>query len=176
MPYGTRLKLDEIHKFYLFTKKAIESVEFDILSKSTVYAGWTQANLIKSKKEFIIELEYNCSLNILASIEADFREDYSIRVNSKQLNNWLSIELKKIYETKKERASLEEDILDTWKEFYKSDNDKKDFFGELKGAFKFRHWLAHGRYWDFSDKNKYDYMTVYLLARKLAILGLKHQK
>ena len=176
MPYGTRLKLDEIHNFYLFTKKAIESVEFDYISGKSIYAGWTKSDLETSKKQFIIELDYNCSLNILASIEADFRDDYRIRANSKKLNNWLCVELNKIYKDKKEKASLEECILDTWKEYYKNDKDKKDFLSDLKGAFKFRHWLAHGRYWDFCNKNRYDYLTIYTLARRLSMLGLKHQK
>jgi len=40
--------------------------------------------------------------------------------------------------------------------------DMSSLIGELKGAFRFRHWLAHGRY--FQPGRKYDYRGLYVLA------------
>ena len=38
---------------------------------------------------------------------------------------------------------------------------------DLKGAFKFRHWLAHGRYWDPNlGRKKYDFQSLYALAEE----------
>jgi hypothetical protein len=39
--------------------------------------------------------------------------------------------------------------------------------GDLKGAFKYRHWLAHGRYWEPKLGQKYDYYSVYILAESI---------
>ena len=36
--------------------------------------------------------------------------------------------------------------------------------GDLRGAFRFRHWLAHGRYWNPKLGQKYDFVSVYSLA------------
>jgi len=36
--------------------------------------------------------------------------------------------------------------------------------GELRGAFKFRHWLAHGSYWPPKLGRRYDFTFVYSLA------------
>jgi len=36
----------------------------------------------------------------------------------------------------------------------------------LQGAFKYRHWLAHGRYWVPKYGQKYDFDSVYVLARE----------
>ncbi len=57
--------------------------------------------------------------------------------------------------------SLEDEILNSWK-CCSSASDK--LIGDLKGAFKFRHWLAHGRYWEPKLGQKYDYESVYVLA------------
>lgn len=40
----------------------------------------------------------------------------------------------------------------------------KALLGELAGAFRYRHWLAHGRYWQPKLGRKYDYLSVFGLA------------
>jgi hypothetical protein len=42
--------------------------------------------------------------------------------------------------------------------------------GELRGAFKFRHWLAHGRYWKPKFGRRYDFNDIYTIAD----IALKH--
>jgi len=44
----------------------------------------------------------------------------------------------------KAKVRFEEDILDTWSEHRP---EIRSDLGRLKGAMKYRHWLAHGRYW-----------------------------
>jgi hypothetical protein len=36
--------------------------------------------------------------------------------------------------------------------------------GDLRGAFRFRHWLAHGRYWTPKLGRRYDFDDVFALA------------
>jgi len=38
----------------------------------------------------------------------------------------------------------------------------RPLISELRSVFKFRHWLAHGRFWQIG--RKYDFQTLYLLA------------
>jgi uncharacterized protein YutE (UPF0331/DUF86 family) len=55
---------------------------------------------------------------------------------------------------------LDEDIFEAWKA---NVTGSKRLIGELRGAFKFRHWLAHGQYWELKSR-KYDFSSVYDLA------------
>jgi hypothetical protein len=41
---------------------------------------------------------------------------------------------------------------------------ERSLIGELRGAFRFRHWLAHGRYWTPKLGRRYNYEDVYALA------------
>ncbi len=40
---------------------------------------------------------------------------------------------------------LESDIIDNWR--MEVDSDEKRQFSEFKRILKYRHWIAHGRYW-----------------------------
>ena len=40
---------------------------------------------------------------------------------------------------------MEEDIIESWKDCYSSN---KNIFSNFKDLLNFRHWVAHGRYWD----------------------------
>jgi hypothetical protein len=53
---------------------------------------------------------------------------------------------------------------------------ERKLIGDLRGAFNFRHWLAHGRYWEPKLGRNYDFVTVYGLAASVLssfpLLGL----
>jgi len=61
-------------------------------------------------------------------------------------------------------ASLKEEILQQWKLHGKA---KNQLTGELRGAFQFRHWLAHGRSWIPKLGQKYDNYSLYVLAERV---------
>lgn len=107
----------------------------------------------------IDETDLRSSLMTLALVEAAFRVDYLERCKLKKTDN-VSIAFRKIFKVKKERARLDDDILKTW-----YDNivpaDRRAIT-ELRKMFKFRHWLAHGRYWNYSSN--YNFQDVYLIA------------
>jgi hypothetical protein len=73
----------------------------------------------------------------------------------------LSRAFRLIWRSRKKRVSLDEDILEAWK---KHSSASKQLIGELRGAFNFRHWLAHGRYWVPKFGRRYDFIFVYSLA------------
>lgn len=73
----------------------------------------------------------------------------------------LSRAFRAIYKSRKTRVSLESDIFEAWIE---NSTGSRQLISELRGAFKFRHWLAHGRYWEPKLGRKYDFNFVYSLA------------
>lgn len=40
--------------------------------------------------------------------------------------------------------SIEKDVIETWKNFK---TNQKEIFSDFLSLYKFRHWIAHGRYW-----------------------------
>jgi hypothetical protein len=56
--------------------------------------------------------------------------------------------------------------LDLWKQEFPT---QKLLLGELKGALNYRHWLAHGRYWEPKLGRKYDYESLYLLVQTVLL-------
>jgi hypothetical protein len=116
------------------------------------------------------ETDLRSAFFILASLEADFRVDYEYRCQ-KKLKGDLSQAFRTIYQSRRRNArvgrnvSLDEDILETWKE--KSPAPVPRLIGELRGAFNFRHWVAHGRYWKPKHGGKYDFDDVYSLAESV---------
>ena len=123
------------------------------------YSGMTQREFDDIKERHLLELDYSASLKILAAIEASFRIDYLQRVYARKKDD-LSREFRKLHRQKGPRVNLESDVLDAWKTHTNS-----SLFSELKGAFKFRHWLAHGRYWTPKLGQKYDSFGLSVLAQ-----------
>ena len=59
---------------------------------------------------------------------------------------------------------FENDILKTWKNNTKA----KDFFNELFFLYKYRHWLAHGRYWILKmNIIKFAFNYIYAIAQAI---------
>lgn len=118
----------------------------------------------KLKNERLAELELTSSLSILSAIEAAFRIDYLQRCYKRKKDS-LSRTFRTIHRSKGSRVSLEDDILDSWRQ---KSSMPKSILNSLKGALKFRHWLAHGRYWEPKfGRDKYDYQSVYELAQTI---------
>jgi hypothetical protein len=110
------------------------------------------------------ELGRSTSLSLLAALEAMFRIDYKERIEKRKKDH-LSKTLKVVYQNKGIRASLEEDIFDAWLE---NTTVKPKLIEDLKGAYKYRHWLAHGRYWTPKmGRPDYDYSEIYQLAENI---------
>jgi hypothetical protein len=74
-----------------------------------------------------------------------------IFIESEKRKNPLSRAFGDLYKTKKERVLLEDDIFKAWKQYT---DVRKQILSDLKAAFKFRQWLAHGRYWPLGRQTK----------------------
>lgn len=128
------------------------------------FLGYTISELNTERDERLAELDRTSSLSILSAIEAAFRIDYLQRCYQKKKDP-LSRAFFKIHKLKGSNASFEDDILSAWKE---NSSGANKVLGDIKGAFKYRHWLAHGRYWEPKfGRAKYDYQSLYQLAQNV---------
>ena len=103
---------------------------------------------------------------ILGSIEALFRIDYTHRVRSRK-KDILSREFRELNNEKGPRISLEEDIWAAWTQHSEALGIQPQLVSDLKTAFKYRHGLAHGRYWTPKLGRKHDYNSLFILARRI---------
>ena len=104
------------------------------------------------------ETDMRSALAIMAHIEAAFRIDYQQRCERKKPDP-VSIAFRKLFKSQGRNVRLEDDI---WKVWCQSHPSTRPLISQLRSVFKFRHWLAHGRYWQVGSK--YDFQTLYLLA------------
>jgi hypothetical protein len=137
-------------------------------SFGTRFFGRSPAEIAAELAARLEETDLRSAFFILASLEADFRVDYEYRCE-KKIKDDLSRAFRTIYQSRRRNAkvgrnaSLDEDIFETWKEEKQAPVPR--LIGELRGAFKFRHWLAHGRYWEPKlGRRKYDFNFIYSLA------------
>jgi hypothetical protein len=88
------------------------------------------------------ELEHLTCFSIISSTEAHLKVDYIKRVRRKDKSPIGRI-FRDFNKKTGKRISLEEHILDSWKK-----ETKDASFSNFLGLLKYRHWLAHGRYWE----------------------------
>ena len=124
------------------------------------FSGYALEEVEREMGEILDENERNSSMNILAALEAAFRVGF-IQRSQRRKRDGLSIIFRRLYMEKRSRASLEDDILPGWKQ---ERSDLRSVVSDLIGAFRYRHWLAHGRYWTPRLGRRYDYREVYALA------------
>ena len=132
-----------------------------IVNRNPKFIGYSIPELQQELNLRLDELDKNSAFNLLAALEASFRVDFYLRCHDRK-KDALSSSFREIYRTKGDRASFEEDILEAWKNHWPS---AKALLSELKGAFRYRHWLAHGRYWAPKLGKQYDFSSVYLIAQ-----------
>ena len=104
------------------------------------------------------ETDMRSALAIMARVEAAFRIDYKQRCEMKKPDS-VSRAFRALFKTRGRNVRLEDEIWEVWRQSYPSTSP---LISQLRSVFRFRHWLAHGRYWKVG--NKYDYQTLYLLA------------
>ena len=121
------------------------------------FIGFTDQEIVEEMQIQLSEVEKDASLTILACVEAKFWIDYIIRCE-KRYKDVISKKFREIFI--EYRVSLEENILEEWKNLPEVGSS---IISEIKGAFKYRQWLAHGRYWTYKS-TKFDFYGLYTLA------------
>ncbi|MBZ0255233.1 hypothetical protein K8I31_04180 [bacterium] len=167
------LDIKRVDERFNDAKQALRKYFDEVLIQDRKYIGFTKHELYEEREKRIREQEEFVSLSILAAIEARFRIDYEIRI-SKRLKDPLSKEFRGLAKSVGNYPRFEKDILSIWRRVGNTAASK--LFTDLKKAFQYRHWLAHGRYWNLKSSN-YDYHQIYSLAdRVLMSLDLKQPK
>ena len=129
------------------------------------FGGYTPRELAEELQNRAAEIDRASVFSLLSAVEAAFRIDYLQRGQAKKKKREdISKELRSIYQEKGTRASFKDHILPVWKG---APTIKAGLISDLIGAFRYRDWLAHGRYWTPKLGRKYDYESVYKLAEDI---------
>jgi hypothetical protein len=124
------------------------------------FVGYSATDLSEELQRRLVEIDFSSSFAILAAVEASFRIDYIQRCQQRKKDGVSRI-FREIHAEKGYQASLDDDILSVWAD---TSNGSKIIVGELRDAFRFRHWLAHGRYWTPKLGRRYDFYSVFTIA------------
>jgi hypothetical protein len=124
------------------------------------FFGDTIADVNAKLKQRLAEVDIGSALTVLSALEAKFRIDYLQRCYRRE-KDVLSRAFRELHKKKQTRVRLETEILDAWK---RHTDVEASVIADLRAAFAFRHWLAHGRYWEPKLGRKYDFPTVYALS------------
>jgi hypothetical protein len=124
------------------------------------FDAFSGVRLDARRADYIEETGLRSSLAMLTWLEAVFQLDYQYRCR-KRLKDDLSRAFRAMYKRRPDNVSLEKDIFDAWSSCA---SGAHPLIGELRSAFKFRNWLAHGRYWTPKLGRNHDFESLYLLA------------
>jgi hypothetical protein len=119
----------------------------------------------------LLEADRDCCLTLLAAIEAAFRLDYALRCERKDKQP-ISLSFRNLFRSYEYKLTFENQLLEQWKQHHPS---IRQTIADLRAAFKYRHWLAHGRYWvpkfglNVDIRQFYD---LYTLAVQVETFGL----
>jgi len=131
------------------------------------FVGFSEQEIEQEKNNLIKENDTTHCLLLLTSIEAMIRLDADQKYCEKKKDP-LSKEIKEIYDrTKGERIKLDDDLINA--RINNDDTKIKKNYNYLKNCFKYRHWLAHGRYWDPKKITNFDFDAILLVM--LNIIG-----
>ena len=158
---GLQLALPEIGAHHQDLESSLK-LYFSVGSPSYLlrFAGYAATEVNDELGERLVETDLTSSLAALASVEAAFRIDYLQRCYRRGKDP-VSRAFRNIYKAKQQQASLEDEIFEVWVD---NSSVPRSIIGELRGALRFRHWLAHGRYWTPKLGRRYDFNDLFALA------------
>jgi len=157
------LKLDELAAYHQDTVGALRLYFSRINPRfEERFVGKTQDEVDRELQSRLDESELRSSFVVLTSLEANFQVDFGFRCR-KKLKDDLSRHFRKLEKERGTKVHLE-DILEGWKAY---GGVPPAEIGEVRGAFKFRHWFAHGRYSEWKFGRKRDFFTVRLMAERI---------
>ena len=139
------------------------ALKFHYSQANPNYTGLTSDELSKLEEKAILHQERQDILSLLAFLESCFRVDY-IQRKKNNLKDELSKALIKIFNRRHYRASLEDEIFRTWHKLGYLD---PAINSHLHEAFHYRHWLAHGQYWESDKFRKRDFYELSSLVEGL---------
>lgn len=158
------LGLEEIAEHYNSLISALREYYSVSSSSFVVRCGLsTYADVEEELARQIAEVDLTSALNVMSATEAALRVDYLKRAYHRGRDK-LSRAMRCVYQVKGEKASLEDDIIAAWTA---TGIMAQQMANDLNLAYRYRHWLAHGRYWALKLGRKYDFFAVYAVAEQV---------
>ena len=158
---GQHLQIVQIAQYYSDIEASVRN--YFSFPNPQRFAGYTPQE-IKREMDFVLdEHARSTSMSILAALEATFSIDFLQRCYKRQRDP-LSRAFREVHQKKGPRVPPLTDIFSKW-QLHK--NVSKSVIADLKRAFRYRHWLAHGRYWTPKIGREYDYDDIYTLAESI---------
>lgn len=130
-------------------------------SYDTDFSGMSHNEIKELEKSILDEISFSSVFALLSCVEAILRADFIIRCQLKKKDN-LSKAYLRIFKSDRKFHSyrLNEDIIENWIAYRPK---YKEILNYFKDAFSFRHWYAHGRYWQFNNNTrKFNFENVLL--------------
>ncbi len=161
---GAHLAANQVAEHHAVVEEAIHLYYTEASpSYGTRFALYTEDEVLAERDERLYEAGAASAMMVLASIEAAFRVDYLRRCYARYRDQ-LSRTLRTLYQDKGARVSLSDDLLEAWKDHGAM---TARLVSDIRSAFGYRHWLAHGRYYVAKLGRQYDFASVYNLAREV---------
>lgn len=145
----------EIANYYNDTDSSIRF--FYSTRAATKFFGYTGDEATAEMESRVAELDATCTFTLLADLEATFKIDYLQRCYQRKRDP-ISKSFRQTYKQKGASISLGRDLLPIWRSYRP---ELKFLIGTILGAFNYRDWIAHGRYWTPGLGQKYDFLTVF---------------
>jgi len=168
---GEEKSIKSILSWYDDHLQAINDFRYKILDKRA--SSKSRVKIAEKFKRFDIdkineyfdnsegELERLVCLDLISAIEAFLRVDYHQRIKDRDKSE-IGRAFRDLNKKKGNKISLEEDIIETWKS-----NTGTPSFSNLLGLLKYRHWLAHGRYWAPKLGRVYSFDITYKISENI---------
>ena len=130
---------------------------------NVAFVGFSMAELSGLREQEQAAQAKQDMLALLAFLEALFRVDY---ISRKRLNlkDDLSRALIRVFNRKRYKAALAEDIIKTW---LRADAITHVENSHIYECFQLRHWLAHGQYWARENMPRRDFYDISTLVEGL---------
>lgn len=119
----------------------------------------TEQEIFRRKQEVVFELRMDTSFKLLSLLEAELRQDVEVALKRKWRDQVSRAYRDLCDQRRKEKdgrrltrlqagARLRvDDILDALRDVFRTERNRfHAFCSEAKGYFRFRHWYAHGRF------------------------------
>jgi len=134
---------DQKEALFDFRSKVFSAISLSSILPNEKFIGMTTDELNAYFEESENELEHLVCFDLISATESLLRSDFYARVYNKDKSG-LGRTFREIEKGFGNKISLEEHIINSWKEIVVA---RKSDFSDFLALLRYRHWLAHGRYW-----------------------------
>lgn len=148
----------------LFAEKK-EALKRFCVCENEYFTGFSKKELTEHLSYHLQEAEYDACLALLAAIEAAFRLDFDYR-HKKRRKDSRSKAVRRISKTPRGEFSFRISIESLFDILALDNTAPARTINLLKIYFRYRHWLAHGRYWQLRiGRDRPTFSDIYQIAQ-----------